>query len=52
MKLLIGFNVDSKFNMLCNEINDNKNFDRIKQIEGENNEVMYDSNWNDNNNNK
>ena len=39
--------------MLCSKMNNNRNFDSIKQIDGENNEVIYDSNKRkDNNSNK
>ena len=49
---IIDFNVDSQFNRLTCEINDSNNFDSIKQIDGENNKVVHDSNKrNDDNNN-
>ena len=51
---IIDFNVDPQFNSLTWEINDSNNFDSVKQIDGENNKVIPDSNKmndsNDNNN--
>ena len=43
--------VDPQFNNLTWEINDNKNFGSIKQIDGKNNKVIYNSNKRHNNNN-
>ena len=37
---IIGFNIDPQFNRLTCEINDNNNFDSIKQIESENNSYI------------
>ena len=49
---IIDFNVDPQFNRLTWEINDSNNFDSVKQIDGENNKVILDSNKrNDNNDN-
>ena len=49
---IIDFNVDPQFNRLTCEINDSNNFDSVKQIDGENNKVILDSNKrNDNNDN-
>ena len=49
---IIDFIVDPQFNRLTCEINDSNNFDSVKQIDGENNKVILDSNKrNDNNNN-
>ena len=52
---IIDFKVDPQFNRLTCAINDSKNFDSAKQIGGENNKVILDSNKrndsNDNNNN-
>ena len=43
--------MDPKFYGLTWEINDNNNFDSIKQIDGEDNKVIYDSNKRNNSNN-
>ena len=49
---IIDFNIGPQFNKLTCEINNNNNFDSIKQIDVENNKVIYDSNKrNDTNNN-
>ena len=48
---IIDFNVDPQFNMLTCETNDNNNFDSIKERNGKNSKVIYDSNKRDDNNN-
>ena len=49
---IIDHNVDTQFNRLTCEINDSNNFGSAKQIDGENNKVILDSNKrNDNNDN-
>ena len=50
-KSIIDFNVDPLFNRRTYEINCKNYFDRIKQIDRENNKVIYDSNRRNHNNN-